>query len=66
MPRKVPGGLAYHVLNRANGKLRLFKKDDDYLAFEQVMSGSDRAVVRQVPRESLAGAGVISRRACPR
>jgi putative transposase len=40
MPRQArhaPGGLVYHVLNRANGRLRLFKKDQDYLAFEQVM-----------------------------
>jgi putative transposase len=36
--RRAPGGLAYHVLNRANGRLRLFKKDQDYLAFEQVLA----------------------------
>ena len=35
--RNAPGGLVYHVLNRANGKLRLFKKDDDFLAFEKVV-----------------------------
>ncbi len=35
--RNAPGGLVYHVLNRANGRLRLFKKDQDFLAFEQVM-----------------------------
>ena len=35
--RNAPGGLAYHVLNRANGRLRLFKKDDDFLAFEKVL-----------------------------
>ncbi|HWE97901.1 MAG TPA: transposase [Tepidisphaeraceae bacterium] len=35
--RQAPGGLVYHVLNRANGKLRLFKKDDDFLAFERVL-----------------------------
>jgi putative transposase len=35
--RNAPGGLVYHVLNRANGRLRLFRKDEDYLAFEQVM-----------------------------
>ncbi len=35
--RNAPGGLVYHVLNRANGRLRLFKKDEDYLAFEQVL-----------------------------
>jgi putative transposase len=35
--RNAPGGIVYHVLNRANGRLRLFKKEEDYLAFEQVM-----------------------------
>ena len=33
--RHVPGGLVYHVLNRANGRLRLFKKEEDFIAFEQ-------------------------------
>jgi putative transposase len=36
--RVAPGGVVYHVLNRANGRLRLFKKDDDFLAFEEVMA----------------------------
>ena len=35
--RNAPGGLVYHVLNRANGRLRLFKKDEDFLAFQRVM-----------------------------
>ena len=35
--RNAPGGLVYHVLNRANGRLRLFKKEEDFLAFERVM-----------------------------
>src|SRR5579864_4498621 len=37
LARRAPGGLVYHVLNRANGRLRLFKKDDDYLAFQRVL-----------------------------
>ena len=40
MPRRarsIVGGLCYHVLNRANGRLRLFKKDADFLAFENVL-----------------------------
>ena len=40
MPRRarsIVGGYAYHVLNRANGRLRLFKKDADFAAFEQVL-----------------------------
>lgn len=36
--RHAPGGLAYHVLNRANGRLRLFKKEQDYQAFERVLA----------------------------
>lgn len=31
--RVAPGDVVYHVLNRANGRLRLFKKDEDFLAF---------------------------------
>lgn len=41
MPRRArnaPGGLVYHVLNRANGRLRLFKKPEDFLAFERVLA----------------------------
>ena len=29
--------MAYHVLNRANGRLRIFKKPDDFEAFERVL-----------------------------
>ena len=32
------GGYVYHVLNRANGRLRMFRKYDDFLAFKQVMA----------------------------
>src|SRR5258705_9836555 len=35
--RKAPGGMVYHVLNRANGRLRLFKKEQDFQAFERVL-----------------------------
>jgi putative transposase len=40
MPRRarsIVGGYAYHVLNRANGRLRLFRKEADFAAFEQVL-----------------------------
>ncbi len=40
MPRRarsIIAGYAYHVLNRANGRLRLFKKHADFEAFEQVL-----------------------------
>ena len=36
-PRKATGGIVYHVLNRAAGKLKLFEQDDDYAAFERVL-----------------------------
>jgi putative transposase len=35
--RHTPGGIIYHVLNRANGRLRLFKKEQDFAAFERVL-----------------------------
>lgn len=35
--RVVIGGYVYHVLNRANGRVRLFRKDADFAAFEQVL-----------------------------
>jgi putative transposase len=35
--RQCPGGYAYHIWNRAAGRLRLFKKDQDYLAFERTL-----------------------------
>jgi putative transposase len=41
------GGYPYHVLNRANGRLRLFKKDADFAAFEQVVAEAyDRVPLR--------------------
>jgi putative transposase len=36
--RTAPGGFIYHVLNRANGKRRIFDHDRDYLAFERVLA----------------------------
>ena len=37
-PRIAPGGLVYHVLNRAVARLALFEKEGDYLAFERVVA----------------------------
>ena len=37
-PRHAPGGIAYHVMNRASGDLDLFAKDPDYAAFERVLA----------------------------
>jgi putative transposase len=36
--RSILGGYAYHILNRANGRLRLFKKDADFVSFEEVIA----------------------------
>ena len=35
--RVAPGGLVYHVLNRAVARLPLFRKEEDYLAFERIL-----------------------------
>ncbi len=41
------GGCVYHVLNRANGRLRIFRKDADFLAFEQILAeGIERYSMR--------------------
>ena len=38
-PRRVAlGGYVYHMLNRANARLRIFHKDGDYAAFEGVLA----------------------------
>ena len=35
--RQCVGGIAYHVLNRANGRMRIFQKRGDFEAFERVL-----------------------------
>ena len=35
--RLADGGLIYHVLNRANTRMTIFEKDEDYEAFERVL-----------------------------
>ena len=45
--RQCVGGIAYHVLNRANGRLRIFKKRADFEAFERVLAeGIERVGMR--------------------
>ena len=45
--RVAPGELIYHVLNRANGRQRLFDDDGDYRAFERAMTQAcDRVSMR--------------------
>ena len=36
-PRQTPGGIVYHVLNRAVARLPLFEKPADYAAFVRVL-----------------------------
>ncbi len=36
--RKCVGGVVYHVLNRANGRLRIFKKSADFEGFERILA----------------------------
>jgi len=35
--RVAPGGHVFHVINRANGRLRLFRTDKDFIAFYEVL-----------------------------
>jgi putative transposase len=36
--RSTEGGMVYHVLNRGNGRMRIFRKAGDYEAFERVLA----------------------------
>jgi putative transposase len=42
--RTAVGGLAYHVLNRANARMRIFDKTEDYEAFERILAEAVRRV----------------------
>ncbi|MDB5355672.1 MAG: putative transposase for insertion sequence element [Phycisphaerales bacterium] len=45
--RNAAGGVIYHALNRANGRLRIFDNDGDYAAFETVLAAAvERSGVR--------------------
>jgi putative transposase len=39
-PRIAVGGIAYHVLNRANAKMTIFGGDGDYQAFEDILDAA--------------------------
>jgi len=47
-PKRIAlGGYVYHVLNRANGRLRIFRKQGDFQAFEQILGeGIERFEMR--------------------
>jgi putative transposase len=36
--RSTEAGMVYHVLNRGNGRMRIFHKDGDYRAFQRVLA----------------------------
>jgi putative transposase len=36
-PRAPVGNMVYHVLNRANGRMKIFRKSKDYEAFEDIL-----------------------------
>jgi putative transposase len=36
--RQTEGDIVYHVLNRANGRLQIFRKPGDFIAFEQILA----------------------------
>jgi putative transposase len=38
LKRITKGNIVYHALNRANGRLRIFKKARDYEAFEEILA----------------------------
>jgi len=45
--RRCAGGIVYHVLNRANGRLRIFKKRADFQSFECILAeGLNRIPMR--------------------
>ena len=46
--RAAPGGLVYHVLNRANGRRKIFERDGDYLAFERVLAETQKRLPMRI------------------
>jgi putative transposase len=51
MPRRLrvaSGGYAYHVLNRAVGRARIFRKPRDFEAFEEVLAQAKQRVPMRV------------------
>ena len=43
-PRYAPGGIAYHVMNRTWGKIKLFEDDADYEKLKGVTTGKLKGV----------------------
>ncbi len=51
--RVVAGGFAYHVLNRANARMRIFDKPKDYEAFEKILGQAVQRVKMRLLAYSL-------------
>lgn len=48
-PRRIAeGGRVYHVLNRANARLPILEKDEDYRAFERVLREVQERVAMRI------------------
>jgi len=48
-PRRITlGGYVYHVLNRANGRLRIFRKAGDFVAFERILGEASARVAMRL------------------
>ena len=47
-PKRITkGNIVYHALNRANGRLKIFKKPGDFAAFEMILAeGCERFDMR--------------------
>jgi putative transposase len=46
-PRIAKGGIVYHALNRANGRMRIFRTRGDFEAFERILAdGADLHAIR--------------------
>jgi putative transposase len=43
-----PGGLVYHVLNRANARQTIFHRDGDYLAFERALAEAQERIAMRI------------------
>ena len=62
--RTSAGGIVYHVLNRSNGRLRIFVKAEDFAAFERAGGGAGAvryAAVRLLPDGQSLASGAVAR-----
>jgi hypothetical protein len=64
--------MVYHVLNRGNGRMRLFRKPGDYAAFEEVLAEGrrthcvwDGSIAPKTGNGAGGGDGCTAARNCP-